>query len=42
MLNMVPKDQLKKKCPEITSDNSSIPCNSIWNNLTRRKTLVEY
>tara|TARA_B100000161_G_C33390611_1_gene342015 strand:- start:273 stop:497 length:225 start_codon:yes stop_codon:yes gene_type:complete len=33
---------IKEKCPEITNDNSSVPCNSIWNNLTRRKTLVEY
>ena len=32
---------IKEACPVITG-TTDVPCNSIWNNLTRRKTLVEY
>jgi hypothetical protein len=32
---------MKEECPVITG-TTDVPCNSIWNNLTRRKTLVEY
>ena len=32
---------IKEECPVITG-TTDVPCNSIWNNLTRRKTLVEY
>ena len=32
---------IKEKCPVITG-TTDVYCNSIWNNLTRRKTLVEY
>ena len=32
---------IKEKCPVITG-TTDVPCNSLWNNLTRRKTLVEY
>ena len=32
---------IPEKCPIITGQ-SDMPCNSLWNNLTRRKTLVEY
>ena len=32
---------IKEECPVITG-TTEVPCNSIWNNLTRRKTLVEY
>ncbi len=32
---------MKEECPVITG-TTEIPCNSIWNNLTKRKSLVEY
>lgn len=32
---------IKEKCPVITGYTET-PCNSIWNNLTKRKSLVEY
>ena len=32
---------MKEKCPVITGTTDT-PCNSIWNNLTKRKSLVEY
>ena len=32
---------IKEKCPVITGTTET-PCNSIWNNLTKRKSLVEY
>lgn len=32
---------IKEKCPVITG-HTETPCNSIWNNLTKRKSLVEY
>jgi len=32
---------IKEECPVITG-TLDVPCNSIWNNLTRRKTLVDY
>jgi len=32
---------IKEDCVVITG-TTDVPCNSLWNNLTRRKTLVEY
>tara|TARA_B000000460_G_C21428496_1_gene354062 strand:+ start:269 stop:517 length:249 start_codon:yes stop_codon:yes gene_type:complete len=32
---------IKEKCTVITGE-TEVKCNSLWNNLTRRKTLVEY
>ena len=32
---------MKEKCPVITGE-TEVKCNNTWNNLTRRKTLVEY
>ena len=32
---------MKEECPVITGTTDTL-CNSIWNNLTKRKSLVEY
>ena len=32
---------IKEECPVITG-TPDVPCNSLWNNLTRRKSLINY